>query len=175
MTKVGESFAKSLFEINLRQMMFAILMGSLAFAVRNLGLYVIVYPPFRIDPRWVFSLLGTCWTGPIGGLISGSLAAMKPPYPLIDLACIPVHFIIGLTSRSLVRHKRKCLYACFLWPILGVPSYWLTTLLVMPASATMVLVLILAFIGISTAVLAFAVGLAVEKRAKHLLSFLGMY
>jgi len=166
---------KSLFKINLRQMMFAILMGSLAFAVRNLGLYVIVYFPFRIDPRWVFSLLGACWTGPVGGLISGSLAAMKPPYPLIDLACIPVHFIIGLTSWSLIRHNRKCLYACFLWPLLGVPSYWLTTLVVMPAGATILLVFILAFIGISTAILAFAVGLAVEKRAKHLLRFLGTF
>jgi len=172
---MGESFGKSLFKINLRQMTFAILMGALASAVRNLGLYVIVYPPFRIDPRWVFSLLGTCWTGPVGGLIAGFLAAMKLPYPLIDLACIPVHFIIGLTSRSLVHHKRKCLYACFLWPLLGVPAYWLTTLVVMPAKATIGLVLILAFIGISTAVLAFAVGLAVEKRAKHLLSFLGAH
>lgn len=155
--------------------MFAILMGSLAFAVRNLGLSVIVYPPFRIDPRWVFSLLGACWTGPVGGLMCGFLAAMKYPYPLIDLACIPVHFIIGLTSWSLIRRNRRYLYACFLWPILGVPSYSLTTLVVAPERATILLVPILAFIGISTATIAFTVGLAVEKRAKYLLSLLGTY
>lgn len=166
---------KSFFKINLKQMMFAILMGSLALTVRNLGLYFIVYYPYRIDPRWVFSLLGACWTGPIGGLMCGFLAAMKYPFPLRDLACIPVHFVIGLTSWLLIRHNRKCLYACFLWPILGVPSYWLASLVVMPAEATILLVQFLAFIGISTGSLAFAVGLAVEKRAKYLLSLLGTY
>lgn len=169
---LGQSSKQVFFRVNLRQLMFATLMGSLAFTVRNVGLYVIVYYPFRLDPRWIFSLLGACWTGPIGGLITGSLAAMKLPYPLIDLAAIPVHFVIGLTSRWLIHNKRKCLYACFLWPILGVPSYWLTTLLVTPAQATLILIPILAFIGVSSAVLSFVIGLAVEKRAKPLLRFL---
>ncbi len=170
-----ESLGKHLFRINLKQMMFAILMGSLAFTVRNLGLSVIVYYPFRIDPRWVFSLLGACWTGPIGGLICGFLAAMKYPYPLIDFACIPVHFVIGLTSWWLISNNRKYLYACFLWPLLGVPSYWLTTLLVTPKAVSILLAPVLAFIGISTATFAFVIGLAVEKRAKYLLSLLGTY
>jgi len=149
-------------------------MGSLAFAVRNVGLYVMVYPPFRFDPRWVFSLLAACWAGPAGGLIAGALAAMKLPYPLIDLAAIPVHFFVGLVARWLIFRKRKSLYACFVWPILGVPLYWLTTLLVSPASATITLVPVLAFIGVSSALLAFAVGLAVEKRANNLLGFLSV-
>jgi len=149
-------------------------MGSLAFAVRNAGLYVLIYPPFRFDPRWVFSLLAACWAGPGGGLIAGTLAAMKLPYPLIDLAAIPVHFFVGLVARLLIFHKRNSLYACFFWPILGVPSYWLTTLLVTPALATITLVPVLVFIGLSSALLAFAVGLAVEKRANNLLGFLNV-
>ena len=105
----------------------AILMGSIAMDIRNMGLYAEIYPPFKLDPRWIFSLLGTCWTGPIGGLICGFLASMKLPNPSIDLAAIPVHFIIGLVSRLLMKTKRKCLYACFLWPVLGVPTYWMVT------------------------------------------------
>jgi len=148
------------------------LMGSLAFTVRNVGLYVDVYPPFKLDPRWVFSLLAACWAGPEGGLIGGALAAMKLPYPLIDLAAIPVHFFVGLVARWLIFRRRRSLYACFIWPILGVPLYWLATLLVTPAKATIVLVPVLAFIGVSSALLAFAVGLAVEKRANDLLGFI---
>jgi len=149
-------------------------MGSLAFAVRNAGLYVLIYPPFRFDARWVFSLLAACWTGPGGGLIAGTLAAMKLPNPLIDLAAIPVHLFVGLGARWLIFHRRNSLYACFLWPILGVPSYWLTTLLVSPALATLTLVPVLVFIGLSSASLAFAVGLAVERRANNLLGFLSV-
>jgi len=164
---------QDVFRMNRRQLLFAALMGSLALAVRNAGLYVLLYPPFRFDPRWVFSLLAACWTGPAGGLIAGSLAAMKLPYPLIDLAAIPVHFFVAVVARWLIYRKRNSLYACFLWPLLGVPLYWLTTLLVTPAVATITLVPVLVFIGLSSALLAFAVGLAVEKRAKNLLSFLG--
>jgi hypothetical protein len=165
MTNLGPT----IFKINRRQLLFAILMGSLAFAVRNGGLYVVIYPPFRFDPRWVFSLLAACWAGPAGGLIGGTFAAMKPPYPLIDLAAIPAHFFVGLLARFLSMRKISTLYACFLWPVLGVPLYWLTTLLFTPASATIALVPILAFIGVTSAMLTFAVGLAVEKRASGLL------
>lgn len=172
--KLGGGFRRMFFGVNLRQLVFATLMGSLASSVRNLGIYVIVYPPFKIDPRWVFSLLGACWTGPVGGLICGTLAAMKLPYPMIDLAGIPVHVIIGLTSRWLISCKRNYLYACFLWPIFGVPLYWLATLLVAPAIATIALIPILLFIGVSGAVLAFVVGLAVEKRARSLLNLFGV-
>jgi len=163
---------QAMFKINRRQLLFATLMGSLAFTVRNVGLYVLIYPPFRFDPRWIFSLLAACWAGPEGGLIAGTLAAMKIPNPLIDLAAIPVHFSVGLAARWLIFRKRNSLYACFLWPILGVPSYWLTTLVVSPALATVTLVPVLVFIGLSSALLAFAVGLAVEKRANNLLGFL---
>lgn len=172
--KLDERFRQVFFGINPRQLMFATLMGSLATLVRNIGLYVVVYPPFKIDPRWVFSLLGTCWTGPVGGLICGTLAAMKLPYPMIDLAAIPAHFMIGLASRWLVSHRWNTLYACFLWPIFGVPLYWLATLLVAPAIATITLIPILLFIGVSGAVLAFVVGLAVEKRARSLLDLFGL-
>jgi len=171
MTNVKEAILK----INRRQLLFATLLGSLAFAVRNVGLYVLIYEPFRFDPRWVFSLLAACWTGPEGGLIAGTLAAMKlDRFPLVDLAAIPVHFFVGLMARLLIRHKRNSLYACFLWPILGVPSYLLTTLLFTPAKATIILVPVLIFIGVSSALLAFGVGLAVEKRASNLLGFLNV-
>lgn len=166
------NFTEALFRTNRRQLLFAALMGSIAFAVRNAGLYVLIYPPFRFDPRWVFSLLAACWAGPGGGLIAGTLAAMKLPYPLIDLAAIPAHFLVGFVARWLTLQRKNSLYACFLWPILGVPLYWFTTLLVTPAVATITLVPVLAFIGLSSAVLAFAVGLAVGKRANNLLSFL---
>jgi len=165
---------QAILKMNRRQLLFATLMGSLAFAVRNVGLYVLIYPPFRFDPRWVFSLIAACWAGPEGGLIAGTLAAMKLPYPLIDLAAIPVHFFVGLVARWLIFRKMNGLYACFLWPVLGVPLYWLTTFLVAPTSATLTLVPVLVFIGLSSALLAFAVGLAVEKRANNLLVFLGV-
>lgn len=163
---------KALFTTNIRQLVFAALMGALAFTVRNVGLYILVYPPFRFDPRWVFSLLAACWAGPVGGLVAGTLAAMKLPYPLIDLAAIPAHFLVGLVARWLMNNRKKSLYACFIWPLLGVPLYWVTTLILTPASATIVLVPVLAFIGVSSGLLAFAVGLAVEKRAGRLLNFL---
>jgi len=163
---------QALFTTNTRQIIFAALMGALAFTVRNVGLYILVYPPFRFDVRWVFSLLAACWAGPVGGLVAGSMAAMKLPNPLIDLAAIPAHFLVGLVAKWLTTNGKKSLYACFVWPLLGVPFYWLTTLILTPASATMVLVPILAFIGVSSALLAFAVGLAVEKRASRLLGFL---
>jgi hypothetical protein len=99
---------------------------------------------------------------------------MKLPNPLIDLAAIPVHFLVGLVARWLILNKRKGLFACFVWPILGVPAYWLMTLLVSPTLATITLVPVLVFIGVSSALLAFAAGLAVEKRANNLLSFLGV-
>jgi len=168
------NFKQAIFKMNRRQLLFATLMGTLAFAVRNGGLYVLIYPPFRFDPRWVFSLLAACWAGPGGGLIAGTLAAMKWPYPLIDLAAIPAHFFVGLVARWLIFSKRNSLYACFLWPILGVPLYWLMTFLVAPASATIILIPVLVFIGLSSALLAFAVGLAVEKRANNLLAFLSV-
>ena len=159
----------AIFKITPSQLLFATIMGALAFAIRNGGLYVIIYPPFRFDPRWIFSLLAACWAGPAGGLIGGTLAAMKLPYPLIDLAAIPAHFFVGLLARLLSTRKVNNLYACFLWPVLGVPFYWLTTLLFSPASATITLIPILAFIGVTSALLTFAVGLAVEKRASGLL------
>lgn len=149
-------------------------MGAIALAIRNVGLFVMIYPPFRFDPRWVFSLLAACWAGPEGGLLAGTLAAMKLPYPLVDLAAIPAHFFVGLVARWLIFHKRNSVYACFLWPILGVPLYWLATLLFTPASATIALVPVLVFIGASSTLLTFAVGLAVEKRARGLLSFLSV-
>lgn len=167
-------FTKALFRTNRRQLLFSALMGSIAFAVRNAGLYVLIYPPFRFDPRWVFSLLAACWAGPGGGLIAGTLAAMKLPYPLIDLAAIPAHFLVGFVARWLTLHGKTSLYACFLWPLMGVPLYWLATLLFTPVMATIALVPVLVFIGVSSALLAFAIGLAVEKRARNLLNFLSV-
>jgi len=100
------------------------------------------------------------------------LAAMKLPYPLIDLAAIPAHFFVGVAAKWLMNSGKKSLYAIVFWPLLGVPFYWLTALILTPASATIVLVPVLAFIGVSSGLLAFAVGLAVEKRAGGLLNFL---
>lgn len=164
----------TLFKITRRQLLFSALMGALAFAVRNAGLYVIIYYPFRIDPRWVFSLLAACWSGPEGGLIAGTLAALKFDRPVqADLAAIPAHFLIGLVANLLIYRKANSLYACFLWPVFGLPLYWLTTLLFTPASATIALIPILAFIGITSAALAFIVGSAVEKRLGNLPSRIG--
>lgn len=163
---------KALFTTNIRQVVFAALMGASAFTVRNVGLYILIYPPFRFDPRWIFSLLAACWAGPVGGFIAGTLAAMKLPYPQVDLAAIPAHFFVGLIAKSLMTRGKKSLYAIVFWPLLGVPFYWLTTLILTTASATIVLVPVLAVIGVSSGLLAFAVGLAVEKRAGVLLNFL---
>jgi hypothetical protein len=81
------------------------------------------------------------------------------------LAAIPAHFFVGLVAKWLMNNGKKSLYACFVWPVLGVPFYWLTTLILTQASATIVLIPVQAFIGVSSASLAFAVGLAVEKRS----------
>jgi len=161
---------QTLFKINHRELIFASLMGSLAFAVRNVGFFVMISYPFRLDPRWVFSLLAACWAGPEGGLIAGTLAALKLDKPVqADLAAIPAHFLIGIVARLLITRKVNSVYACLLWPVVGVPLYLLTTLLFTPAAGTVALVPILAFIGVTSAVIAFAVGLAVEKRASVLL------
>ena len=159
--------------VNLRQLLFATLMGSIALAIRNAGLYVMVFPPFRIDPRWIFSLLGACWTGPVGGLITGVLAAYKPPYPAADLACIPIHFLIGLISVRFIRGTDwKHLLSIFLWPILGLPLYLLTFSIFYSPPFAISYIPVILFIGISTAIPSFLIGIAVEKRAPNLLNFL---
>ena len=162
---------KAIFRVNSKQLVFATIMGTIALIIRNTNFYFVLLEPFKLDPRWVFSLLGACWAGPFGGLISGSLAAMKLPYPLIDLACIPVHFLIGLVSRFFPNNKWRVL-SCFLWPVFGVPAYLLMSFLFLPTINVFLLAGTLAFIGVSTAVLAFLVGFVVEKRAKFLLEFL---
>jgi hypothetical protein len=162
----------SLFRINLRQLAFATIMGTIALTVRNMNLYLVVLEPFKLDPRWVFSLLAACWTGPFGGLISGTLAAMKLPYPLIDLACIPVHFLIGCASRLLSGYKERRVLACFLWPVFGVPSYLLMSMLFLTKFDVALIAMTLSFIGVSTAVLASVVGFTVEKRARSLIKLL---
>ena len=161
-----------LFRINLRQLAFATIMGTIALTVRNMNLYLVVLEPFKLDPRWVFSLLAACWTGPFGGLISGTLAAMKLPYPLIDLACIPVHFLIGCTSRLLSGYKERRVLTCFLWPVFGVPSYLLMSMLFLTKFDVALIAMTLSFIGVSTAVLAAVVGFTVEKRARSLIKLL---
>lgn len=159
------------FAANTKQLLFATLMGSIAMLIRNLGFYVVILEPFKLDPRWIFSLLAACWTGPLGGLISGGLAAFKLPYPVLDLACIPVHFLIGLVAEWLSTHNRRRIFACFLWPVLGVPAYWLMTLIFMPRTNPLLIIPVLAFIGISSSIAAFFVGLLVEKRLNLLLAF----
>lgn len=162
-------YTMKLFAMSIRQLTFAIVMGSIALAIRNMGLYIPIVDPFKLDPRWIFSLLAACWTGPFGGLISGTLAAFKLPYPLLDLACIPVHFLIGLVARWLGFHNKKRLFACFLWPVLGVPAYWLAALLFLPNPNPVIIIPVLAFIGVSSSVVSFFVGLAVERRLKAFL------
>jgi len=149
--------------------MFATMMGSAAMAIRNTGFYITILHPFKLDPRWVFSILAACWTGPIGGFIAGGLAALKIPYPQLDLACIPVHFCIGLAADWLAAHNKSRLFACFLWPLLGVPAYWLATLLFLPAANPVLIIPTLTFIGASSSIVTFFIGLAVEKRLKHIL------
>jgi uncharacterized membrane protein len=158
-----------LFTMNIRQLTFATVMGSIALAVRNMGFYVTILEPFKLDPRWIFSLLAACWTGPLGGLISGGLAAFKLPYPQLDLACIPVHFLIGLVARWLGTRNKQRLFACFLWPVLGVPAYWLATLLFLPMANPILIIPVLAFSGVSSSILSFLIGLAVERRLKSML------
>jgi hypothetical protein len=158
-----------MFTMNLRQLSFATVMGSLAMAVRNIGLYVTVLEPFKLDPRWIFSLLAACWAGPLGGLISGGLAAFKLPYPQLDLACIPIHFLIGLTARWLATRNKNRLFACFLWPVLGVPAYWLATLLLLPNANPILIIPVLASIGVTSSLLSFFIGVAIEKRLRVLL------
>lgn len=163
---------KEFFIADGKQLILATIMGAMAMTIRNIGFYVPILEPFKLDPRWVFSILAACWTGPLGGLISGGLAAFKLPYPRIDLACIPVHFVIGLVARWLTIHNKQHLLACSLWPILGVPAYWLSTLLFLPTANAVIVVPILSFIGVSSAILSFLVGFAVEKRVKFIRGFL---
>lgn len=166
---MSRGYTMKLFTISVRQLTFAVVVGSIALAIRNMGLYVPILDPFKLDPRWIFSLLAACWTGPIGGLISGALAAFKLPYPLLDLACIPVHFLIGLAARWLGSHNKNRLFACFLWPVLGVPAYWLAALLFLSSPNPAVIIPVLAFIGVSSSIVSFIVGLAVQKRLKSFL------
>ena len=159
------------FRLNSKQLAFSVVMGTLALIIRNLNLYIVVLEPFRLDPRWVFSLLAACWAGPFGGLISGSLAAMKLPYPFFDLACIPAHFLIGLVSRYLPSNRAR-VFSCLLWPVFGVPAYLLMSILFLPQVDISIIAGTLTFVGVTTALVAFAVGLALEKRAKFLLKYL---
>jgi len=134
-----------------RQLLFTTLMGSLAFAMRNVGLYVLIHPPFMFEPRWIFSLLAACWVVPEGGLIAGALAALKlEKLVQADLAAIPAHFFVGLFAKLLIQRKTNSLYACFLRTLLGVLLYGLTTLLFTPAMATITLVPVLTFISVTS-------------------------
>ncbi len=161
---------KAWFGFSTKQLVFAAVMGAAASAVRNLGLVIPVYGVFKLDPRWVFSLLGSCWCGPTLGFLCGLLASLHPGM-LIDPIASPIpHMIVGLMSIALKRRGKKRIWAVWLWPLTGIPSYYLVTSIFLPTLATLTLVIVLLFIGVATASVAFFVGVIVERHAEALVS-----
>ncbi len=144
--------------------------GGLAFAVRFLGLVLVVMPPLKLDARWVFSLLAAWLVGPLGGAIAGALAGLPAELPFIDVpAAIITHALVGYFCRNLRLRWKGIL----LWPVFGVPAWAL--LLVgfgfFPMEALPMICLAAAGIGIPNTLIAALVALAVEKRTEFYEAF----
>jgi len=146
-----------------RSLALSITFGAAAMTIRNLNLFIPVYGPFKLDLRWVFSLLGASITGPWGGLICGTLAALKPGAQ-IDLIGSPLpHLIVGLTASRL---GNRFPWAVWMWPIAGVPAYLFATWIFTPTLLSLALLPVLLFIGISSAAVTFFVVLGLERRLR---------
>jgi len=138
--------------------------------IRNLNLFIPIYGPFKLDLRWVFSLLGASITGPWGGLICGTLAALKPGAQ-IDLIGSPLpHLLVGLTASRL---GNRFPWAVWMWPIAGVPMYLLGTWIwimidprMEPTLLSLATLTVLLFIGVSSAAISFFVTLGLKRRLR---------
>lgn len=139
--------------------------------IRNLNLFIPIYGPFKLDPRWVFSLLGASITGPWGGLICGTLAALKPGAQ-IDLIGSPLpHLLVGLVASRL---GDRFPWAVWMWPMAGVPTYLFAYWIVDPTRSIDVIVIpVLVFIGISSAAVTFFVTLGLKRRLRKISGFAG--
>lgn len=151
-----------------RSLALSITFGAAAMTIRNLNVFIPVYGPFKLDLRWIFSLLGASITGPWGGLICGTLAALKPGAQ-IDLIGSPLpHLFVGLAGSRL---GDKFPWAVWIWPMTGVPTYLFATWVFTPTLLGLALLPVLVFIGVSSAAVTFLVVLGLKRRLRTISGF----
>lgn len=113
---------KNLFAINNKQLAFVSIMGGLASAMNNAGFYLPLIGPFKLNPRWIFSLLSAVWCGPTAGILVGFIAAIHIGAGIDLLSGPATHFLVGLIARQLRTHGRSGVWAVLILLLIGIPS-----------------------------------------------------
>lgn len=110
-----------------RQVGIAAVFGGIAFAWRALGLVIPVAPPFVIDLREAFLLIGAGAGGPIVGVTIGILCALPSGLPILDLYYYVVLSLFWcLVYKRLYRMKRilrPIIAYIYLWIVEAGPIY----------------------------------------------------
>lgn len=117
----------------------AVVFGGLALLTILIGMH------FRIpgtgvitDPREIFVSIGAALTGPVGGLIVGTLASLGDPDPALRLYILASHLIgclwIGWTYRRFVYTRRHILSYLVAWNIVLFVYYYVCALPVQGAT-----------------------------------------
>jgi len=151
-----------------KKLALSVVLGATAFAVRASNLFIPVLPPFKLDPRWVFSLLAADLAGPMGGFIAGLLAGLPSEHGLDTIPAAISHLIVGFFCGNLKLGWKGIL----LWPIFGVPAWILTFYIFLPeviVKGGWMVVCAVAFIGIVASTVTAAVAALIERRYGSLL------
>lgn len=160
---------RGLFHFDTKQLAFSSLMGVLALLSNNSGLQIPILPPLGLNPRWIFSLFGACWCGPIGGLLAGILCVIDPKIGIDIVSGPATHFLVGLLGRVLSRKGHLRIWAVILMPAIGIPVDTLISNFLFGIPVYVALPVV-SFISIMSIVITIAIGIAVEKRLKFLLA-----
>jgi len=156
-----------------KELVLCVTLGAAALTVRSLNLVAVVLPPFKLDPRWIFSLLAASWTGPFGGFISGLLAGLPSEHHLDIFPASVTHFIIGFICRNLKLGWKGIL----LWPVFGVPAWILTFYIFFPATIIKggwIVVAAVTFIGVVSSISTTVIAALIQKRYGPLLKQYGL-
>ncbi|MEM2613667.1 MAG: hypothetical protein QXO15_05480 [Nitrososphaerota archaeon] len=151
-----------------RRLVFASLMGGLALVSNNLEiLHILIYPPFKLNPRWIFSLLGACWTGPLGGLLCGLMGAidMSPGFDIFVGS--PLHALVGWVAKYLRKKKHSGVWACLLMLIIGIPGDTLTGYYLFDIPLNIAF-LVVGITSITTIGITIFLGLILEKKIPYI-------
>lgn len=98
--------------------------GGLGFALRALGIAITIGPGLLLEPRDVLMVVGPAFTGPIGALLMGAVAALPSAFMTVQ-AYAPLAFVFALIYK-IFRHPWYyvgiVLALIFVWA--GWWSYW---------------------------------------------------
>jgi LytS/YehU family sensor histidine kinase len=102
--------------------------GAAAFLVRWAGLTIPTIGTVIIDPREIFVTLGAAFTGPVGGLVIGSLSGLPALSVALGSSSLMAHSVSGLLIGLLYKpvYKRWPMPALLLgWAVLIAAYYYI--------------------------------------------------